>query len=74
MGLVSLKYPLLRWVVVVYGGLGRGRGGGGFRLGVMARERDRHPWPVFQADPIEGIGGLRKAARSAGLSSGRGTG
>jgi hypothetical protein len=57
--LVSLKYPLLRWVVVVYGGLGRGRGGSGFRLGVMARERDRRPRPVFQADPIEGIGGRK---------------
>jgi hypothetical protein len=44
-------------VVVVYGGLGRGRGGSGIRLGVMARERDRRPRPVFQADPIEGIGG-----------------
>lgn len=47
--LVSLKYPLLRWVVVVYGGLGRGRDGSGLRLGVMARERDRRSRPVFQS-------------------------
>jgi hypothetical protein len=38
-------------VVVIDGGLGRGRGGSGFRLGVMAREGDRRPRPTFQADP-----------------------
>jgi hypothetical protein len=31
--LVSLKYPLLRWVVVVYGGLGRGLGWSRFSAG-----------------------------------------
>jgi hypothetical protein len=44
-------------MVVVYGDLARGRGGSGFRLGVMVRERDHRPRPVFQADPIEVIGG-----------------
>lgn len=28
------------------------------------------PWPVFQADPIEGIGGRRRTVRSTGFRPG----
>jgi hypothetical protein len=54
-------------VVVVYGGLGRGRGGSGFRLGVMARESDRRSRPVFQADPIEELVAGRERCAAPGF-------
>jgi hypothetical protein len=42
--------------------------GSGFRLGVMARERDRRPRP---AGPVEGIGGRKRAVHSTGFRPGR---
>lgn len=42
--------------------------GDGFRLGVVARERDRYPKPVSRADAIECIGGLSRTVRSTARS------
>lgn len=50
--------------------VGRDLGGVGFRLGGVARERDRRPELVARVDAIEGIGGLGGTVRGASRFSG----
>src|SRR5438309_1797866 len=50
-------------VVVTYGGLGRGSGGGGFRVSFGLVKEIAVRGPSFRAGPVEGIGGRSSLAR-----------